>query len=92
MSLAEIRERVAAEAMRKSQWAKPREVTDCMELLALVDRLARVLMELLAAECTQMPPYEAGKEAQEAWADRRATARNDADAALDSLESAHVHP
>lgn len=38
----------------------------------------KVLQELMSAHGAQMPPFESGKEAQDAWADRRAKARNDA--------------
>ena len=62
---------------------------DCDSALARVaaltadrDRLREALGELLSAEMMPMPPYEAGKEAQDAWADRRAAARNEARAAL----------
>lgn len=44
--------------------------------------LLEALSELLAAELTQIPPYESGKEAQDAWAARRAAARNNARAVI----------
>lgn len=44
-----------------------------------IDALEEGLKELLDAETTHFPTYEDGREAQEAWADRRAKARNDAD-------------
>lgn len=47
-------------------------------LIAAAPDLLDALRELLAAWMTSMPPYEAGKEAQDAWADRRAAARNNA--------------
>lgn len=49
------------------------------------------LRELLTSELTQIPPYEDGKEAQEAWAYRRAAALNDAEAAIQSPVSADHH-
>lgn len=54
------------------------------ELLALVE-CAEALGKLLEAESTQSPPYEAGKETQDAWADRRAAARSNARAALQKV-------
>jgi hypothetical protein len=51
-------------------------------LIAAAPTLLSTLEELLAAQLTAMPPYEAGKEAQDAWADRRAAARNNARAAI----------
>lgn len=47
-------------------------------LIAAAPEMLAALKELLSAELTPMPVYEAGKEAQNAWADRRAKARNDA--------------
>jgi hypothetical protein len=47
-------------------------------LIGAAPDLLAALKELLASELTLMPPYEAGKAAQDAWADRRAKARNDA--------------
>jgi hypothetical protein len=41
-------------------------------------KLREALAELLAAELSQMPPGDDGIEAQNAWADRRAAARNSA--------------
>ena len=58
---------------------------DCYLIAAAPDLLA-ALRELLAAQLTQIPPFEAGKEAQDAWADRRATARNNAAAAIAKAE------
>ncbi len=42
------------------------------------DGAVEALKELLSSGLSEMPPYEAGKEAQDAWADRRAAARNKA--------------
>jgi hypothetical protein len=47
-------------------------------LIAAAPELLEALRELLAAQLTQMPSFEAGKDAQDAWADRRAKARNGA--------------
>jgi hypothetical protein len=55
----------------------------CSGLAAEVGRLRGVLRELLETTLSQMPPHEAGKDAQDTWADRRAKARNDA-AAIDA--------
>lgn len=52
------------------------------KLIAAAPELLTALDELLAAELTQMPAYEAGKAAQDAWADRRAAARNNARVAI----------
>ena len=41
-------------------------------------RLREALRELLETTLSQIPPYEAGRDAQDAWADRCAKARNDA--------------
>lgn len=51
-------------------------------LISAAPDLLEALSELLDAELTEMPPYEAGKEAQDAWADRRAAARNNARAVI----------
>ena len=55
-------------------------LADCPSCLSFnwAGGLRAALAELLAAESTPMPPYEAGKDAQDAWGDRRAKARNDA--------------
>lgn len=55
----------------------------CSGLAAEVVRLKEALRELLETTLSEMPPHEAGKDAQDAWADRRAKARNDA-AAIDA--------
>jgi len=52
------------------------------QLCAAAPALLSALEELLAAELTQMPPYEYSKAAQDAWADRRAAAENNARAAI----------
>lgn len=57
-----------------SGWMRP----EARALMKAAPALLTALDELLAAELTQIPPYEAGKEAQDAWADRRAEARNNA--------------
>jgi len=46
--------------------------------------LAEALQEFLAAEHEQMPPYESGIEAQNAWANRLVNAHRKARAALQS--------
>lgn len=51
-------------------------------LIAVGPALLEALVELLAAELIPMPSNEAGREAQDAWADRRAAARNNARAAI----------
>jgi len=55
-------------------------------LIATAPELLEALRELLASQLTQMPSYEAGKDAQDAWADRRANARNNAAAAIAKSE------
>lgn len=47
-------------------------------LIASAPELLEALTELLAAEVAQFPPYEAGKEAQDAWSNRRAAAKSNA--------------
>jgi len=49
-----------------------------VHVLAAAREMLEALKELLASELTLMPPFEAGKDAQDAWVDRRAKARNDA--------------
>lgn len=49
--------------------------------------LIGLLRELLASELTEKPCFEAGKDAQDAWADRRAKARNNASAAIAAYEA-----
>jgi hypothetical protein len=51
-------------------------------LIAAAPELLAALQELLSSQFTPMPPHEEGKDAQDAWADRRATSRNDAAAAI----------
>jgi hypothetical protein len=47
-------------------------------LIAVAPELLAALEELLAAHLETFPQFEAGKEAQDAWSDRRAAARNSA--------------
>lgn len=47
-------------------------------LIAAAPELLAALKELLDSQLELMPPFESGKDAQEAWLDRRAKARNDA--------------
>jgi hypothetical protein len=49
-----------------------------------LEGLMGVIRELLDSSAAQMPPFEAVKEAQDAWADRRAQARNAAHFAIDA--------
>lgn len=56
----------------------PSEVEANATLMAAAPELLEALKELLAAELAIFPSAEAGKEAQDAWADRRAAARNNA--------------
>lgn len=55
-------------------------------LIAAAPGLLAALKELLASEMSIMPPFEAGKDAQDAWADRMAKARNDAAAVINRTE------
>jgi hypothetical protein len=55
------------------------------KLIAAAPELKDALVELLAAQYAQFPPAEAGQEAQNAWADRRAAARNNATALIERL-------
>lgn len=53
-------------------------------LLASAPALLAALEELLAAELSEMPGYEAGRGPQDAWADRLTAARNNARALIQS--------
>lgn len=55
-------------------------------LIAAAPELFAALKELLASQAATYPPFEAGKTAQDAWADRRAKARNDAAAVIAKVE------
>lgn len=55
-------------------------------LIAAAPDLLEALKELLASQLAIMPPFEAGKDAQNAWSDRRAKARNDAAAVIAKAE------
>lgn len=54
------------------------------------DELLSALIELLTAHTILFPSEEAGKEAQDAWADRREKARETAYAAIAKAESSPV--
>lgn len=51
-------------------------------LIAAAPDLLKALKEVLASQTALMPPFEAGKEAQDEWINRREKARNDAVAAI----------
>lgn len=55
------------------------------KLIAAAPELLEALNDLLSSHLTLMPSAEAGKEAQDAWADRRAAARNTAAALIERL-------
>ena len=55
---------------------------DYAQLQQRCEEMASALRELLAASMALMPAFEEGAEAQNAWADRRAAARNNAVALL----------
>ena len=59
---------------------------DDARLIAAAPDLLAALKELLASNLAIFPSFEAGKDAQDAWSDRRAKARNDATAAIDKAE------
>lgn len=61
-------ERAMREARREERATLLSDLTACRG----------ALKELLDSELSQMPPAEAGVAAQNAWADRRAAARNNA--------------
>jgi hypothetical protein len=65
------------------------DAEDYDALLADCQALRAALTDLLEAELAPMPLLEAGVEAQNVWADRRAAARNNARALLTPGES-HV--
>jgi hypothetical protein len=52
-----------------------------------VDLLHAALRELLTTSMSQMPPAEAGQDAQNQWADRMAAARKAAAVALDATQA-----
>jgi hypothetical protein len=64
-------------AVHENREASP-EYYAKLKLEAAAPELLEALRELLAAELAMFPAFEAGKEAQDAWADRRAAARNNA--------------
>lgn len=65
------------------------------ESIAKSERIAQLeaaLRELLDSMQAPYPPFEAGRAAQEAWSDRCAKARNDADFLLSSALETIVKP
>lgn len=55
-------------------------------LIAASPQLLAALRELLAAFLAEYPAFEAGKEAQDAWSNRRAVASDNARAAIAAAE------
>lgn len=53
-----------------------------IRLIAAAPDLLAACKELIASWLATYPSYEDGKAAQDAWSDRRAKARNDAEAAI----------
>lgn len=51
-------------------------------LIAAAPELLKALHSMLAAQLSEIPAFEAGKEAQDAWASERVSARNEARAAI----------
>ena len=51
-------------------------------LIAAAPELLGAIKELLASQMAPYPPFEAGKDAQNAWSDRRAKACSDAEVVI----------
>lgn len=77
-SICECHFNTHADLMRGEIGCHQLEAEANAKLIAAAPELLETLNELFSAGLTQMPSYEAGKEAQDAWADRRAAARNKA--------------